>query len=322
MMRAALLLLAACGAAAPPGTTDGAIALANLDQLIAQRGDAPGVEELLLARARFLGDDDALDRAVALAEARPCLTADDHLRRARARSAVHRFADALADLAALRTPAADELRASILVATGRAREALPALIARARRPTYGALSALATARGALGDFAEADRLYAAALDQLDTTSPFPYAWTELARGILWAEQAHDAGRGERHYRRALAYLPQLATARIHLAELEAARGEVAAAIARVAPVAAAGEPEALGLLAELHTGTRRALARVAATARFEALLARHPLAFADHAAEFYLRHDAARALALARQNLAARPTQRACALVVRAVLRN
>jgi hypothetical protein len=51
----------------------------------------------------------------------------------------------------------------------------------------------------------------------------------------------------------------------------------------------------------------------AARAGFEALLERHLLAFADHAAEFYagsgnVRH---RALALARANVANRPTRRA-----------
>src|ERR1700681_3472704 len=53
-----------------------------------------------------------------------------------------------------------------------------------------------------------------------------------------------------------------------------------------------------------------------AGAGFEALLARHPLAFADHAAEFYLGAGAnpERAWVLAEQNLAARPTDRAFGL--------
>ena len=46
---------------------------------------------------------------------------------------------------------------------------------------------------------------------------------------------------------------------------------------------------------------------------FESLLAKHPLAFADHGAEFYLGSgdDPRRALELARLNLANRPTLRA-----------
>ena len=51
----------------------------------------------------------------------------------------------------------------------------------------------------------------------------------------------------------------------------------------------------------------------AARAGFEALLAKHPLAFADHGAEFYAGSggDPARAFELARLNLANRPTLRA-----------
>ena len=46
---------------------------------------------------------------------------------------------------------------------------------------------------------------------------------------------------------------------------------------------------------------------------FEALLEKHPLAFADHGAEFYAGsgNDARRALELARINVANRPTLRA-----------
>jgi hypothetical protein len=51
----------------------------------------------------------------------------------------------------------------------------------------------------------------------------------------------------------------------------------------------------------------------AARAGFEQLLARHRLAFADHAAEFYAGSgdDCPRALELARENVANRPTRRA-----------
>jgi hypothetical protein len=60
-------------------------------------------------------------------------------------------------------------------------------------------------------------------------------------------------------------------------------------------------------------------ARGKAEARYDELLARHPHAFADHAAEFWLTigGDPKRALGLARQNLALRQTPRARALVRR-----
>jgi tetratricopeptide (TPR) repeat protein len=311
-------------------TTSGAIAVANLDHQIAQRQEEAGVEELLLARSRFLGDYDALDHAAALAENRADTSAD-LLRRARARSAVHRFADALVDVAAAERAGAEgdevvALRASILVATGLANKVVAQLEdGVVRRPGFASRCALASAYGAVGRIEDADRLYVAALTDLDTTSPFPYAWVYFARGSMWVEQGEAPARGEALYAQALVHLPEFAAASIHLAELEVARGNLVSATARLEHVVAASdEPEALALLGELHvrTGDRargwREISR--ARQRFDSLLARHPLAFADHAARFYLGPgaDAERAWALARQNLAARGTRQAAALAVEA----
>ena len=129
-------------------TTSSAIAIANLDQQIRQAGNEIGVEELLLVRSRFLGDYEALDRASALGEERYA-TGRELLLRARTRSAVHRFADALADVeAAERTGAKPDeisaLRASILVAIGRAKEVIPQLEANLlRHPRFASRGALA-----------------------------------------------------------------------------------------------------------------------------------------------------------------------------------
>ncbi|HSS02133.1 MAG TPA: hypothetical protein VLM79_33970 [Kofleriaceae bacterium] len=317
-------------------TTSGAIAIENLDHQIAQRGDEPGVEELLLTRAQLLADHDALDRTVALAESRcangPCPSAGDYLRRARARSAVHRFTDALGDLdAADQAPPRDtatdaniaSLRASIWVATGHAGDAIPTLEGTvAHHATLASRSALASAYAAVGRFSDADLLYAAAIDTLETTSPFPYAWLYFSRGVVWDEQARDSARAATMYQEALRYLPQLAAASIHLAAIEAVHGDPAVAAARIAPLARSGNPEALALASSLHlqAGDRqRGQREIAdAQARFEALLARHPLAFADHAAAFYLGAgaDPARACALAQLNLVARRTHRALDLAI------
>jgi tetratricopeptide (TPR) repeat protein len=314
----------------PAATTSGWIAIANLDQQIGELGGEASVVELLLARARFLGDYEALDRASAITEGRS-ETRDELLRRARTRSAVHRFADALADLAAAerlgaRLEETDGLRSSIQVATGRAAEVIPRLEAGLiRQPGLASRCALAGAYAAVGRLGEAEGLYVAALAGLDTTSPFPYAWIHFARGLMWAEQGRDVARGEALYAKALAYLPQFVAAAIHLAELEVARGAVGSAIGRLERVVASGdEPEALALLGQLHVRTAdaargwRELSR--ARERYERLLARHPLAFADHAAEFYLGMgaDAERAWVLAERNLANRETDRALALAIKA----
>lgn len=313
-------------------TTHGSIALANLDRLIEQGAGSPASLDLLLLRAQLLGDVEVFDRVAALADAQ-AEGGDDLARRARARAAVHRFADALADLRAAESAGGARAgatlaapHASVLVAMGRARDALPGLEADAlRRPGFATHGALARAYAAVGRLEEADALYARALDELDTTSPFPAAALWFARGLMWSEQGADPGRGAALYARALRLLPQYVAANVHLAELEIARGELAAATARLQPVAAASkDPEALALLGQLELGAGRADRGRAhieeARRRYERLLARHPAAFADHAAEFFLGPgaDPERAYAWARRNLDGRQTRRAYLLAIRA----
>jgi tetratricopeptide (TPR) repeat protein len=311
-------------------TTHSAIAFANLDQQIRQAGNEMGVEEFLLVRSRFLGDYDALDRASALGEGRYA-TGRELLLRARTRSAVHHFADALADVEAAERVGAkpDEiaaLRASILVAMGRATEVIPQLEANLlHHPGFASRSALAVAYAAVGRIDDADRLYAEALSSLDTTLPFPYAWIYFARGLMWSEQGGDQARAERLYAQALKYVPEFVTANIHLAEIEALRGDTASAIRRLEEVVqSCHEPEALALLGVLHLWSGDAQHGndeiTEARTRYELLLSRDPLAFADHGAEFYLGpgRDPERAWVLAQQNLANRETPRAALLAIKA----
>lgn len=299
-----LLCLGCAGPAALPRHTHGDIALDNLDHLAERHADDPAALDLLLLRAHLRGDVLALDRVVALTEPQTG-TADALLRRAKGRAAVHRFADALADLDAAQRAGADPSqvqaqRAAVLVATGRAGEVLPWLQAEAaRRPGFASHTTLARAQASLGRFAEADALYAAALRELDTPSPFPAAAIWFARGKMWAEQAGDARRGESAYRQALALVPGYVVANVHLAELELARGDLAAAIERLERVAPGShDPEPLGLLGHAHVQAGQvAQGRVeieAARRRYEALLQRHPAAFAGHAAELAARDTLSR----------------------------
>lgn len=311
-------------------TTSSAIAIANLDQQIHQAGNEIGVEELLLLRSRFLSDYDALDRASTLGERRDA-TGRELLLRARTRSAVHRFADALSDVDAAERIGAKPnevfaLRASVLVATGRSTEVIPQLETNLLlHPGFSSRSALAVAYTAVGRLDDADRLYAEALLTLDTTLPFPYAWIYFARGLMWSEQGGDQARAERLYKQALMYVPEFVSANIHLAELEALRGDSESAIKRLEDVVQSShEPEAVALLGVLHlrTGDSERGSREIGEARtsYELLLSRDPLAFADHAAEFYLGPgaDPERAWALAQQNLANRQTPRAATLAIKA----
>jgi hypothetical protein len=137
--------------------------------------------------------------------------------------------------------------------------------------------------------------------------------------MLWGElvQEPQTNRATLWYRRALEYLPGYVKARVHLAEIHAASGRAVEAEALLMPVLASGDPEVRWRLADvLAAQNRLGEAEVqldAARSRFEDLLGRHPLAFADHAAEFYAGtgNEPGRAFALARMNVANRPTRRA-----------
>ena len=329
------MLFASSALAYPPtperhSTTAGSIAIANLDAQIASAADDEAGVELLLARSRYLSDYEALDHALAIAE-RNHATGQGMLRATQAYAATHQFVQALNELSAAEhagvDPAAIEaVRAPILIATGHATEVLSQLETQAStHPGYASHSALAIAYAEVGRYLQADELYAQAMADLDTTSPFPYAWINFARGLMWAERAGDLHRGERFYAEALAYLPDFAVANIHMAEIEVVRGDLVPAAARLKRVLArTREPEAMALLGviQIRMGDEAPGARLIeeARARFEQLLLRQPLAFADHAAEFYLGpgNNAERAWQLARQNLANRETPRAFSLAIKA----
>jgi tetratricopeptide (TPR) repeat protein len=171
---------------------------------------------------------------------------------------------------------------------------------------------------------DAERWFSAATRSYRSTSPFPLAMLELQRGQMWMEH-DDLPRARTWCAAAVRRLPAYVPAHGHLAELDAALGDTAAAVARLRPLAlTSDDPDYATQLArilrddgqndEAHTW------RDQAEARYDQLLVRHPEAFADHAAEFWLTigSDPGRALPLARQNLALRQTPRAHALVRRA----
>jgi len=149
---------------------------------------------------------------------------------------------------------------------------------------------------------------------------------DFQRGLMWLEHGDlHAARAwfEAAQRRVPAYAPALG----HLAEVDIALGAREAAITRLRPLAVdSDDPEYAGLLAGLLSEAGQAQEarhwRAKAAARYDALLERHPAAFADHAAEFWLAAgaDTRKAHQLARQNLELRQTPRAQALLRRAAL--
>ena len=327
-----------------PVTTAGVVAVRNLDaQIDGQLSRATGrllsvgeraeLVELTALRGHLLGRVADYERAAALADelvGQAPSDARSFVTRARMRAVFHRFASALADLDTAATLGGDRRdldaeRAAIYQALGRYDEALAIRrLAVDRRADFSALAALAGVYGERGEIDEAERWFRAATRSYRSTSPFPLAILEFQRGQLWI--AHDDLRRARAWcEAAVRRLPAYVPAQGHLAELEAAVGETAPAITRLRPLAlASDDPDYATQLARiLGDAGQTAEAqtwRGTAAARYDDLLARHPAAFADHAAEFWLTigGDPERALRLAQQNLALRQTPRARALVRRA----
>lgn len=276
---------------------------------------------------QFLGDPQALDRLDILAA--QFAHVDDSFRaklvNAQVASLAHRFGQARIDLAqATRMGAPEEtIQLSSLTIDQACGVDLDAVLAARRRvAASGQLEDLMPLGAVLADlerFAEADAVYRQAFRSYDGISPFPLAWTCFQLGMLWGEllPIPDRSLAMEWYRRAIFYLPGYVRARVHLAEIHAGLDQTRAAKALLVPALSSGDPEVRWRLADVLMAEGRseeAGAQLdAAQSGFETLLERHPLAFADHAAEFYSGsgNDLERALMLARSNLENRPTRRA-----------
>ena len=331
-MRAAIacaLLALACARVqpAPVATTSGDLAVHNLSaQIDGQERILAGhprsaqamaaLIELRSARAQFTGSVGDLRSVAKLGERIEAKDPDARVARAAARAAVHHFAAALRDLdAAGDDAAARSLRASVLQAQGQIEAALE--LRRGVVKEYAStrsLGALAAAEGAAGDVASALRHFSEAEAKYRDSSPFPLAWIDFQRGLLFEKHGRlDEARTA--YGAAAARLPQYAQAQAHLAGLIALQGDRAKAAEILRPLSALEDPEYAGQLSAL-TGDRAL--RADAARRYEALLADLPEAFADHAARFYLAFDPRRALALAKLNLGVRRTPEAFELALSA----
>jgi len=322
-----------------PSATDGEIAAINLESArcgawarFAQDARLPGVAEAVVDKerlaAQFLGDLDALDRLDALAS--QFARVDDSSRAAlvdaEVASTVHRFDDArrhLARAAQMGAPC-ETIKRHALTIDQACGVKLDAVLAARRRiaTASGRLEELVPLGALLADlerFAEADAVYRQAFYSHDDISPFPLAWACFQLGMLWGELAPlpNPNLAALWYRRAIGYLPGYVRARVHLAEIYASQDQTGDAEAVLLPVLSSRDPEVQWRLADVLIAQDRfeeAETQLdAARCRFEELLGRHPLAFADHAAEFYAAsgNDCRRALDLARANVENRPTRRA-----------
>ena len=177
-----------------------------------------------------------------------------------------------------------------------------------------------------GETAAAEPLFAQSQARYRSVSPFPLALLDFQRGRMWLGQ-DDPQRARGWFSAAAQRVPAYAPAQGHLAETDAALGVAEAAIARLRPLTvSADDPDYAAqlarILAAVGQGDEARMWRTRAAARYDQLIARHPAAFADHAAEFWLGvgGDPQRALGLARLNAKARRTPHAVDLLARAAL--
>ena len=322
-----------------PRATDGEIAAINLESArrrawarFAQDPRRSGVaEEILeeeLLAVQFLGDLDALDRLDALAA--QFARVDDSSRAAlvhtQVASTFHRFDDARGHLARamLMGGPREAIERHALAIDQACGVELDAVLAARRRIAAASdrLEDVVPLGAVLADlerFTEAAAVYRRALYSYDGVSPFPLAWVCFQLGVLWGElvPVPEPSLAALWYRRAIAYLPAYVKARVHLAEIYASQDQTGDAEALLRPALLSRDPEVRWRLADVLIAQERLdEARTqleAARLGLDELLGRYPLAFADHAAEFYAGsgNDGRRALELARANVANRPTRNA-----------
>ena len=252
------------------------------------------------------------------------------LARARTRAGFHRFNDALADLdraerLSLDAETANSERAAIFQALGRYDEALALREEAAqRRASFENLAALVGLHAERGEIDAAERQYAQSRSQYRGVSPFPLALLDFQMGRMWMDE-NRLDDARRSFDAARRRVPAYAQAQGHLAEVEAQLGEIDSAVASLHSLAASSDdPDYAAQLARIladagRDGESRHWRRLAAE-RYDELLARHPEAFADHAAEFWLAAgaDPDKALRLAKMNLEVRNTPRARGLLAQA----
>jgi tetratricopeptide (TPR) repeat protein len=220
-------------------TTDGVIALRNLDAQIAslEALDASGrlaiwervdLIDLLALRGQLLGRIEDAERAASLAE-RLVSDAPDEGRawlcRARTHGTVHRFADALADLdqaARLGVPpeSLSAERVLVLHHLGRSNEALELACAAAdRQPGFTSLATLAVLHAERDEPTAAESCFAEAIARYQRVSPFPLALLDVQRGRMWLRQANYT-QARSWFVAALQRVPGLAPAEEYLTEID------------------------------------------------------------------------------------------------------
>jgi tetratricopeptide (TPR) repeat protein len=290
--------------------------VAELERLVTELSlakDPNTAVPLALAIAKIRGRledyQDALARSQAWLAAKP-----DEIYAIRARvqalTGVHKFAEARTLLEKLPLIERYGLDVTLDEATGHLEKSAPAREASAK--AYGSLQnlvAYAASLGVQGKIDEALVVMPKAAAAVHDNSPELLSWMLFQWGRLYELDGKPA-EARPFFEEAHRRLPGSLEATVHLAQAMIATGEDTQAHALVqAALVENRHPE---LLAFEHPDEARR--------EWERYVAALPEAFSDHAARFYLTTDPARALVLARANLANRDTPEARALVAEAAL--
>jgi tetratricopeptide (TPR) repeat protein len=314
-----------------PRSEDGAAELRALDERIVIHSAEAGTEiSLLLERASIRGRLEDYTLAVA----RSAEWLDEHPKdqtalqtRIQVLTRVHEFAKARALVPAYRATLydphdADALELAIDEATGHLDVALAGREAAAKAwPTPQHLTAWAALLASAGRTDEAIALVPRAAAAVRDNSPELLGWLLFQWGRVY-ELAGKPAVAREFYVASLARMPESIEPTTHLALALLATGDPAAAKKLVdGAVATNPHPELLAIAARFNPTLRDGLV-AEASAEWERYVAALPLAFADHAARFYLDPGGrpARALDLAKLNLTNRDTFEARALLVEAAL--
>lgn len=304
-------------------TTSADLYIGNLEARVQELERRAGADDrarvelaaTLLLRAQILGGLEDAPRALELARAASVAdggaVAEQVL--AAAATALHHFDEAAAALQRAEAQGADTgpARRDLALALGRYDE-LGAEFRRASEPSadFRELAFRADLRLLAGDPGGATLWYRSAQDLYHDVDPLPLAWLYTQQGIALLRHG-DCAAARVFFAAAVARLPQYYLAAEHLAECEAALGDLESARSRyLAVIAQTGNPEFMAALADVEAarGDGAAAQRLRAQADhgFQRLLASQPAAWGQHAAEFYLdigRSDDAHALALANARL-------------------
>jgi hypothetical protein len=160
---------------------------------------------------------------------------------------------------------------------------------------------------------ESEKLFARARDAFVDVSPFPVAWMDFQHAFLLEGRGQDS-LAKLYYAEALEAIPVYVHAGVHLAAMEPPEDAIKRleALRKVST-----EPDILSALADanrkLHKDDEVKALIDEAKKSYDGLIAKHPEAYRDHAARFWLGNgnDPKKALDLAEKNAALRATEEA-----------